>query len=91
MLFPTISFALFFMLVLIASWLLMQRPVRWKPFMLLASYVFYAAWDWRFVGLLLAVTVVTQFGAMLLGSARSPGVRRRILVLTLVFDLGLLA
>ena len=91
MLFPTIQFAVFFVLVLIASWLLMQRPVRWKPFMLLASYVFYAAWDWRFVGLLLAVTVVTQFGATLLGRARSPGVHRRILVLTLVFDLGLLA
>ena len=91
MLFPTIQFAVFFVLVLIASWLLMQRPVRWKPFMLLASYIFYAAWDWRFVGLLLAVTVVTQFGATLLGRARSPGVRRRILVLTLAFDLGLLA
>ena len=34
MLFPTIQFAVFFLLVLVASWLLMPFPVRWKPFIL---------------------------------------------------------
>ena len=90
MLFPTITFALFFLLVLVASWLLMPRPLRWKPFILLASYVFYAAWDWRFVFLLLAVTVVTQTGAALIGGIDNEGQRRRLLIATLVFDLGLL-
>ncbi|MDQ3343033.1 MAG: hypothetical protein M3524_05615, partial [Actinomycetota bacterium] len=64
MLFPTIQFALFFLLVLVASWLSMPRPVRWKPFMLAASYLFYAAWDWRFLGLLFGVTVASQVGAV---------------------------
>ena len=92
MLFPTIQFALFFVLVLVASWLLMPFPLRWKPFILLASYVFYGAWNWRFVGLLIAVTVVSQAGAMLL--ARIPKhllvERRRMLVITLALLLGLL-
>ena len=90
MLFPTIQFAVFFMLVLVASWLLMPRPVRWKPFMLLASYVFYGAWDWRFVGLLIAVTVVSQAGAMVIARVSNERQRRRTLVATLAFDLGLL-
>ena len=91
MLFPTVGFAIFFVLVLVASWLLMPRPVRWKPFILLASYVFYGAWDFRFVGLLIAVTVVTQCGAYIVGNAVTQRHRNRALVTTLVFDLGLLA
>jgi alginate O-acetyltransferase complex protein AlgI len=91
MLFPTIQFALFFVLVLVASWLLMPFPIRWKPFILLASYVFYAAWDWRFVSLLIAVTVVSQGGATLISRIRGERKRRRMLVITLLFLLGLLA
>jgi alginate O-acetyltransferase complex protein AlgI len=91
MLFPTIQFAVFFLLVLVASWLLMPRPVRWKPFILLASYVFYAAWDWRFVGLLVAVTVVSQAGAVVIARVPTQRQRTRALIATLGFDLGLLA
>lgn len=58
MLFPTITFAVFFAMVLPLSWLLMPRPARWKVFILAASYVFYASWDWRFCGLLAGATLV---------------------------------
>ncbi|MBA2642346.1 MAG: MBOAT family protein [Actinobacteria bacterium] len=57
MLFPTATFAIFFMIVLPLSWLLMPRGERWRPFIVAASFVFYSAWDWRFV-FLLAVSVV---------------------------------
>ena len=39
MLFPTITFAVFFLLVFIGNWLLMPRQRVWKPFMLLVSLV----------------------------------------------------
>ena len=42
MLFPTVQFALFFPVVLALSWALMPRQRLWKPFILAASYVFYA-------------------------------------------------
>ncbi len=45
------------MIVLPLSWLLMPRGERWRPFIVAASFVFYSAWDWRFV-FLLAVSVV---------------------------------
>ena len=49
MLFPTGTFAIFFIIVLPLSWLLMPWVHRWRPFMILASFVFYGWWDWRFV------------------------------------------
>ena len=52
MLFPTIDFAIFFGIVFVGNWLLAPFPKRWRVFILVASYVFYGWWDWRFVFLL---------------------------------------
>ena len=62
MLFPTIEFAIFFPIVLALSWLLMPRQPLWKPFIVVASYVFYAAADPRFCLLLAGITVRNQVG-----------------------------
>jgi alginate O-acetyltransferase complex protein AlgI len=90
MLFPTISFALFFTGVFVASWLLMSRLRAWKWFILGASYVFYATWDLRLLWLLPLTAVVNHLLALAIAS--SPRGRRRtwLLVATLAFDLGLL-
>ncbi len=63
MLFPTLSFAAFFALVLPVSWLLMPNRVRWRLFMVAASWMFYGAADWRFVPLLAGSTVVNHYFA----------------------------
>jgi alginate O-acetyltransferase complex protein AlgI len=63
MLFPTLSFAAFFAVVLPVSWLLMPNRVRWRLFMLAASWFFYGAADWRFVPLLAGSTVVNNYFA----------------------------
>ena len=60
MLFPTVTFAIFFLLVLPTSWLLMPKRHRWKLFMLAASYFFYGYWNWRFCLLLGLSTIVNQ-------------------------------
>jgi alginate O-acetyltransferase complex protein AlgI len=52
MLFPTVTFAVFFVVVFVAYWLTRGRPPAWKWVLLGASWVFYAWWDWRFVFLL---------------------------------------
>ena len=64
MLFPTATFTIFFLVVLPLSWLLMPRGERWRPFIIAASYVFYSAWDWRFVFLLAASTLWNQLFAL---------------------------
>ena len=57
MLFPTFTFAAFFAVVLPVAWALKRWPVPWKLFLLGASYWFYAAWDARFVLLLVGMTL----------------------------------
>ncbi|HEV8462464.1 MAG TPA: MBOAT family protein [Gaiellaceae bacterium] len=91
MLFPTVTFAVFFSIVLPVSWLLMRYQRTWRVFILVASYVFYGWWDWRFVFLLVASTVVNHVLALAIYHARAPRARRAFLTLAVGFDLGLLA
>jgi alginate O-acetyltransferase complex protein AlgI len=74
-LFPTIEFAIFFTIVLALSWALMRRQRIWKPFIIAASYAFYAAANWRFCLLLGGVTLGNQAAAKLI--ERESGERRR--------------
>jgi alginate O-acetyltransferase complex protein AlgI len=85
--FPSVEFAVFFPVVLGLSWLLMPRPRAWKPFIVVASYVFYAAADVRFCVLLAAVTVVNQVGAVLVGRSTSERGKNAIVAVTVGLDL----
>src|SRR3954470_24363748 len=89
MLFPTVQFAIFFPIVLALPWALMSRRRAWKPFIIAASYVFYAAASWRFCLLLAGVTVVNQGAALLID--RSETQRRRSWILAGAVTLDLLA
>jgi D-alanyl-lipoteichoic acid acyltransferase DltB (MBOAT superfamily) len=90
-LFPTATFAIFFLLVLPLSWLLMPDVRRWQPFIIAASFVFYAGWDWRFC-LLLAFSIVwNQAFALAIHAQKAASARKTLLVAALVGDLGLLA
>ncbi len=90
MLFPTITFATFFVVVFVASWFLMPFPKRWRWFMLAASYSFYGFWNWRFVGLIVVSTLANQFFAVRI-QRTGPDRRRRALIAGAVaVNLGLL-
>src|SRR5271167_4029461 len=88
MLFPTVQFAIFFTIVLAISWWLMPRPSLWKPFIILASYIFYASASWRFCFLLGGVTLGNQLAAVLI--SRTDNERRRSQLLSTVVALDLL-
>jgi alginate O-acetyltransferase complex protein AlgI len=90
-LFPTIDFAIFFVVVLTGSWLLMPFRRRWKLFVLAASYVFYGWWDPRFTLLLAAVTVGNWAAGRLVGRLPDGRRRRLVVVLAVAADLALLA
>jgi alginate O-acetyltransferase complex protein AlgI len=81
-LFPTTDFAIFLGIVFLGHWAVNRDRRRWVPFMLLASYVFYAWWDWRYVGLLIGVSALAQLGARAV-DRRDGAARRRALVLAL--------
>src|ERR1700752_469731 len=75
MLFPTMIFALFFLVVYATAWSLERENGRRKLFLLLASWVFYAWWDWRFVALLIASALLNYTAAAVI--AESSDKRRR--------------
>ena len=90
MVFPSYEFAFFFPVVLALSWALMPRQRLWKPFVLAASYVFYAAASPGYALLLAGVTRANQLGAVLVGRSSDERSRRRIMSATVVVDLGVL-
>jgi alginate O-acetyltransferase complex protein AlgI len=91
MLFPTATFAIFFLVVLPLSWLLMPHVHRWRPFIIAASYVFYAWWDWRFVFLLAGCTVWNQLFAVRISRAGVQAQRKALLTLALAGNVAVLA
>src|SRR3954453_8378999 len=68
----------------------MRLPRVWRVFILVASYVFYAWWDWRFVFLLAASTIVNHVPAAGIHRAGPVRARKSLLGLAVAFDLGLL-
>jgi D-alanyl-lipoteichoic acid acyltransferase DltB (MBOAT superfamily) len=93
MLFPTLSFGLFFLVVYTLTWGA-NRSNEWrKIILLLASWVFYGAWDWRFVALLIGSAFLNWGAARLIVATPEEDVGRRkaILVAGVVANLGILA
>jgi D-alanyl-lipoteichoic acid acyltransferase DltB (MBOAT superfamily) len=88
MLFNTADFAWFFAAVLLSLRALPHRAQN--RFLLLASYVFYGAWDWRFTGLLALSTLVDFAIARALYREDAPRRRRALVVVSLVVNLGIL-
>ena len=90
MLFPTIDFAIFFAVAFTVNWLLNPYPRLWKLAMVAASYVFYSWWDWRFVFLLLAVTVTAHVGASTVAHFEEERPRRMAMIVSVAALIGIL-
>ena len=88
MVFNSIHFVLFFAVVYALYRALPHRAQNWM--LLAASYYFYAAWDWRFLSLLIGSTVVDFFVARYLWRATDNRRRRWALAASLAFNLGML-
>jgi alginate O-acetyltransferase complex protein AlgI len=89
-LFPTVTFAIFFSIVLPVSWLLMPRGTRWRIFMISASYFFYGYWNVRFVLLIVASTIWNQVWGTALHRLHNDRRRRVALTAAVAGNLGLL-
>jgi len=88
MVFPTLQFIGFFAVVLALNGLAWNRNAWRKALLIAASYVFYAAWDWRFCLLMLFVSLTAWLGG--LGVTR-PGLARLSRTLSIAAMLGVLA
>ncbi len=91
MLFPTVEFAIFFLVVYLASWACRSWPLANKLVLLGASYFFYGWWDWRFMLLLFECSVINYVLALWLEAETRERRRKMILSLSIGFNLGVLA
>ncbi len=90
MLFPTVTFALFFVTVYAVHTALHARDRAWKVAMVVASYLFYGWWDWRFCGLLAGSTLVNWGYARLLIATPARRARRALVATAVTADLAVL-
>ena len=88
MLFNSMTYVLFFALFVALYYAPVMRRAKSQLCLVLAgSYAFYAAWDWRFLALIMATTLTSYFTAIAIEGHR----RKWVLVLNILFNVGLLA
>lgn len=90
MLFPTLTFGVFFFLVLSFTWALDHENGRRKLLLLVASYVFYGWWDWRFCGLLAFSSIANWAFGRLIGSMPASPLRALLIFIAILVNLGVL-
>jgi len=89
MLFNSITYAFFLPAVLGLYWLL--RPRAQNMLLLVASYVFYGAWDYRFLSLIWISTLIDYVVGLRLQRTQDEGSRKRLLLVSVGANLGILA
>ena len=99
MLFNSIQFAIFLPIVFLLYWFVFDRFIsksKWQlrlqnAFIVVASYVFYGWWDWRFL-LLIAFTSFCSWGSgLLIGKAETKKKAKMWMWLNIILNLGILA
>ena len=91
MLFNSIEFLLFLPTVFVLYWFVFKNQLKVQNLLLLiASYIFYGWWDWRFLSLIIASTFLDYFVALALQKNDNPHKRKLLLGLSLFGNLGML-
>lgn len=91
MLFNSIDFAIFLPIVFTLYWIIPSKNIKLQNFVLvIASYIFYGWWDWRFLSLILFSTIVDySVGIGLLNSEKNK-TRKLLLWTSIIVNLGFL-
>lgn len=91
MLFNSFTFLVFFVVVFVIYWFPLKDKIqKQNSFLLLASYVFYGWWDWRFLGLIIFSTLLDYIIGNQLSKQQSVKHRKSLLAISIVFNLGVL-
>ena len=99
MLFNSVKFAIFLPIVFLLYWFVFDRLIAkskhqlrmQNAFVVVASYVFYGWWDWRFL-ILIAITSFCSWGSgLLIGRAETRKTAKTWVTLNIFLNLGILA
>ena len=89
MLFTEFRFLIFFAITFGVYWALRTNQSR-KWWLLVTSYVFYGAWNWKFLSLIFFLTIVDYVAGVMMAKKTAPGERRFWLAMSLAGNLGAL-
>lgn len=91
MLFNSIDFAIFLPIVFILYWFVVNRSLKLQNILLiLASYVFYGWWDWRFLSLIIFSSAVDYLVGRGLSKTDNPKQRTALLIASIAVNIGFL-
>lgn len=91
MLFNSINYIAFFTVVFTLYWFVFNNNLGKQNFLLLiASYVFYACWDWRFLFLLAFSTLLDYYTGIKISEAANRQLKKKWLLISVVINLGFL-
>lgn len=91
MLFNSIDFAIFVPIVFILYWFVTNHNLRIQNLLIvMASYVFYAWWDWRFLFLMVFSISVDYLAGLALSKQQNPQIRRVAIGVSILVKFGLL-
>jgi len=91
--FSSLDFLLFFIFILFSLKILENKTENSKKILLLiASYYFYAYWDWRFAGLIVLNTAVSYLtGKYIYSQGNNVRAKKLLLSINIITSLGILA
>ena len=91
MLFNSLDFAIFLPIVFLFYWFVTQKNLKLQnAFLVLASYVFYGWWDWRFLSLIIFSTLVDYAIGQRLRNEEQQFKRKVLLWSSIIVNLGFL-
>jgi D-alanyl-lipoteichoic acid acyltransferase DltB (MBOAT superfamily) len=91
MLFNSLDFALFLPIVFILYWFVFEKNLKWQnAFVFVASYIFYAWWDWRFLSLILFSTFLDFWVGVGLSNQENSFKRKVLLWISISVNLSFL-
>lgn len=91
MLFNSLEFAIFLPIAFLLYWFVFNRKVRWQNlFVVVASYIFYGWWDWRFVFLIAFTSFCSWGSGLLIHKYRETPTAKLCHVLNIVLNLAIL-
>jgi len=89
MLFNSIDFAAFLPIVFILYWFVFNKDLKLQNILLVvASYVFYGWWDWRFLSLIVFSSFVDYFIGVSLLNEGKQSKRKVLLWISILVNLG---
>lgn len=91
MLFNSIDFLIFFPTVFVLYWSLNNNLTIQNILLLVASYIFYAWWDWRFLSLIIISSIIDYTAGLKIHKAENEKKRKLWLIISLVANLGFLS